>query len=204
MIRGIESKPNNDPCTKKIMVYMDGQNLFKGARDAFGYHTPDYDVLALGQYVADKIGGCVVDIYFYTGIHAPEVNWRLHRFWRTKLSRLERQGVKVYCQQLQYIRNATTGDIEEVREKGIDTAIAFDIALHTVENKFDVAVLFSQDTGDFGGIARKIKEIAQQQNRIIPLYSVFPYSKNMSCARGVKDTQWLKITKSEYDRCRER
>lgn len=36
-----------EPAIKRAVAFVDGQNLFYAARAAFGYHFPNYDVLAL-------------------------------------------------------------------------------------------------------------------------------------------------------------
>lgn len=36
-----------EPAIKRTVIFIDGQNLFRAAREAFGYTYPNYDVLAL-------------------------------------------------------------------------------------------------------------------------------------------------------------
>ncbi len=36
-----------EPATKRAVAFIDGQNLFHAAREAFGYTYPNYDVMAL-------------------------------------------------------------------------------------------------------------------------------------------------------------
>jgi hypothetical protein len=43
--------PLKEPEIKRGVVLVDGQNLFYGAREAFGYHYPNYDVLKLSQKI---------------------------------------------------------------------------------------------------------------------------------------------------------
>jgi hypothetical protein len=33
-----------EPKTKKAFVFIDGQNLYRAAKDAFGYHYPNYNI----------------------------------------------------------------------------------------------------------------------------------------------------------------
>lgn len=42
-----------EPPTKKAVAFVDGQNLFHAAREAFGYTYPNYDVLALGRRICE-------------------------------------------------------------------------------------------------------------------------------------------------------
>lgn len=45
-----------EPAVKRAVVFVDGQNLFHTAREAFGYTYPNYDVLALAQAVCAPKG----------------------------------------------------------------------------------------------------------------------------------------------------
>ena len=40
--------------SKKAFVFVDGQNLFHAAREAFGYRYPNYDVLKLAELICRK------------------------------------------------------------------------------------------------------------------------------------------------------
>ena len=42
---------NSEPPVKRAVVFVDGQNLFHAAREAFGYTYPNYDVSALAKQV---------------------------------------------------------------------------------------------------------------------------------------------------------
>lgn len=39
------SSPMNEPQTKRVTAFVDGQNLFNAAKYAFGYRFPNYDPL---------------------------------------------------------------------------------------------------------------------------------------------------------------
>jgi hypothetical protein len=41
-----------EPLEKRAVVFVDGQNLFYGVREAFGYTHPNYDVAALAGPLA--------------------------------------------------------------------------------------------------------------------------------------------------------
>jgi len=41
-----------EPQTKRAIAFVDGQNLFYAAKEAFGYSHPNYDVLALATMTA--------------------------------------------------------------------------------------------------------------------------------------------------------
>jgi hypothetical protein len=39
------------PVSIRAIAFIDGQNLFNSAKEAFGYHFPNYDVLRLSQTI---------------------------------------------------------------------------------------------------------------------------------------------------------
>ncbi len=38
-----------EPALKRVVAFVDGQNLFYAAKEAFGYQYPNYDILKLAQ-----------------------------------------------------------------------------------------------------------------------------------------------------------
>jgi hypothetical protein len=61
-----------EPTTKRTVVFIDGQNLFHAAREAFGYTHPNYDVPALAAAICTRQGWQLDQVRFYTGI--PGIN----------------------------------------------------------------------------------------------------------------------------------
>ena len=45
-----------EPTTKRTVAFVDGQNLFHAAKEAFGYIYPNYDVLALATTLCKSKG----------------------------------------------------------------------------------------------------------------------------------------------------
>jgi uncharacterized LabA/DUF88 family protein len=46
----------SEPPVKRTLVFVDGQNLFHAAKEAFGYAYPNYDVAQLAQRVCGQQG----------------------------------------------------------------------------------------------------------------------------------------------------
>ena len=84
-----------EPPTKRAVAFVDGQNLFHAAREAFGYTYPNYDVSALAGLVCAQRGWELAQVRFYTGIPDVTDNRRWHFFWTHKLAAMGRQGVVV-------------------------------------------------------------------------------------------------------------
>ena len=55
-----------EPLTKRTVAFVDGQNLFHAAREAFGYTYPNYDVKALAERVCQSKGWDLAQVRFYT------------------------------------------------------------------------------------------------------------------------------------------
>jgi hypothetical protein len=43
-----------EPSIKRVVAFVDGQNLFYAARNAFGYAFPNYDVAALAAALCQQ------------------------------------------------------------------------------------------------------------------------------------------------------
>lgn len=75
----------SEPSVKRTVAFIDGQNLFHAAREAFGYTYPNYDIRALARVVSERQGWNLGQARFYTGIPdaADDPFW--HSFWTNKL-----------------------------------------------------------------------------------------------------------------------
>jgi hypothetical protein len=75
-----------EPSVKRTIAFIDGQNLFHAAKEAFGYSYPNYDARALAEAVCLSKQWSLTAIHFYTGV--PDANddpfW--HHFWEQKLA----------------------------------------------------------------------------------------------------------------------
>lgn len=185
---------------------MDGQNLFHGARDAFGHRVPNYDVSALATAVCRPRAWNLVRVRFYTGVPAATDNAFWHHFWAAKGRVMRRRGVVVYTRPLRYRNRVITlpdGSMRTVRageEKGIDVRIALDVGRVAHRQGYDVGLLFSQDQ-DLSEVAGEIRVIAREQRRWIKLACAFPFSPASRNQRGVDGTDWIKIDRATYQQC---
>ncbi len=56
-----------EPATKRVVAFVDGQNLFHAVREAFGYTYPNYDVLGLCGSICKRRDWKLTQARFYTG-----------------------------------------------------------------------------------------------------------------------------------------
>lgn len=196
----------SEPETQRAIAFVDGQNLFHAAREAFGYRYPNYDPLRLAQEVCTGQGWQLAQVRFYTGVPEPEDNAFWHHFWSEKLAVLGKRKVFTYSRSLRYQTKAITlPDGSEhsylaAHEKGIDVRIALDVVTLAIDGAYDVGVIFSQDQ-DLNEVAHEVRRIAHQQGRWIKLASAFPSNPASRNRRGIDRTDWIRVDKTTYDRC---
>ena len=192
-----------------MVAFVDGQNLFHAAREAFGYTHPNYDVSALAEQVCTGQGWELTQVRFYTGIPDVSDNPGWHFFWTHKLATMGRQGVVVYSRPLRYrnrmvaLPDGTQYPFLTGEEKGIDVRIALDVIALAHRREYDVALVMSQDQ-DLSEVADEIRTIAQEQRRWIKVASAFPQSPASRNRRGINKTDWIRIDRELYDQCLDR
>jgi len=182
------------------ILFFDGQHLYRSAKDAWrplpavgpsNYSWPSYDVEKLANILVSKKPNRVLkQIRFYTGVPSFDSSQHWHTFWTNKLRYLKSHGVEIY-----------KGRINSVgREKGVDVRIAVDLIRLTYEQKYEVAIIVSQDR-DFAHSVRLAKEIERGQSRQLVFESCFPVGSGTTDKRGVSGTDWVQIDQSTYDAC---
>ena len=198
-----------EPAVKRTAVFVDGQNLFHAAREAFGHRHPNYDVRALAIRLCQWRAWRLVQTRFYTGVPTRADNLGWHRFWEAKLRAISRQGVQVYTRPLRFRRrtvklpDGTVYGFRTGEEKGIDVRIALDIVRMAHRGEYDVGLVLSQDQ-DLSEAADEICVIASEQNRWIKLACAFPLSRTSPNRRGIDKTDWISIDRATYDSCLDR
>ena len=186
----------------RTIVFIDGQNLYHMAKAAWigattavpnPYGWPSYDVGKLAAALVSRIPGRVLsETRFYTGVPDSAVGpkqalWQ--GFWANKLRYLQNGGIYVYAGKV------NSGG----QEKGVDVSLALDLVRATYEQRYEVAIIVSQDS-DFGPAVNLAREIAQSQNRSLLFESAFPFNPGMN-PRGVPGTTWIHIDQTAYDAC---
>lgn len=195
-----------EPKDKRAYIFIDGQNLFYAAKQAFGYKFPNYDPLLLAQWVANHGHWQLVETYFYTGLPQVKDSAHWNYFWTAKLAVMGTRGINTFSRHLKY-RNQTvrlpggaTTTVLVGQEKGVDVRLALDVVRFARENKYDVAVIFSQDQ-DLSEVATEVRSIAKEQNRWIKVACAYPLSPTTQNTRGINGADWIQIDRAAYDTC---
>ncbi|MEC7743595.1 MAG: NYN domain-containing protein [Pseudomonadota bacterium] len=186
--------------------FIDGQNLFMQAKRLFGYHTPNFDPLALHREMCKVAGFLPGAVRFYTGMPSARRQPRWYAFWCNKTQAMERIGVDVTTRPLRYRKRRIfdeDGDVEfmvQAEEKGIDIRIALDLVRMARRDELTAAIIYSQDQ-DLNEVVSEIEAIGGLKGIEIKLACAFPTSPQSDFDRGVMNTQWLRFDKQLYDRC---
>ncbi len=195
-----------EPPVKRATAFIDAQNLFHAAKEAFGYGHPNFDPLKLAQAVCQRHAWTLAETRLYTGVPAQADNAFWNHFWTAKLAQMGREGIVTYARALRY-RNQTVrlpGGQEHTilvgQEKGIDIRLALDVVRLAHQRAYDVALVFSQDQ-DLSEVADELRTIAQEQARWIKIASAYPASPTSRNARGINKTDWIRIERTLYESC---
>lgn len=187
------------------MAFVDGQNLYQHAKDAFGHHHPNYDLVKLHNWVCETKGWRPNAIRFYTGVpdHRESEMWA--GYWSNRVLSMKRNNIVVTTRPIRYRRKTVeiAGERETVitpQEKGVDVRLALDIVSLARKRQYDVAVIYSQDQ-DLQEVVAEIKEISAEQNRWIKVACAFPTGPEATSTRGIEGTEWIKVCKEDYDQC---
>lgn len=191
----------------RVHTFIDAQNLYSSAKDAFKYKLPNFDPVLLSKEVTAMMPGRVLKrVHLYTGIHEREENPFWHDYWNNKLRALEKNElVHIFKKPLVYrdIRWTDADGKEHVirraEEKGIDLRMGLDLVRLAVNGEYDVAIIFSQDN-DLEEAVNEVHAIRQYFDRWIYLECAFPDNPERG-NRGIRNTQWRIITEEMYMRC---
>ena len=195
-----------EPAQNRAVAFFDGQNLYHHAKTAFGHHYPNYDPQQLHVAICRKRGWQPSAVRFYTGIPSSEIQPSLHGFWRRRFLEMKRAGVVVTDRPLRYhqeeisLPDGSTEKRSIAREKGIDVRLALDVVRLARENRYDVAILFSQDQ-DLAEAVEEVKAIAREKQRWIKLVCAFPHGPLASSKRGINGCDWFRMDEDFYNAC---
>lgn len=193
-----------EPRVKRVIGFVDGQNLFYAAKQAFGYSYPNFDAKRLTEVVATVQGWTPAGTRFYSGVPDPADNPFWSHFWSAKLAVMGTQGVVSYTRPLRYrnqtitLRDGSSTTVLVGQEKGVDVRIALDIVRLARSGDYDVALVFSQDQ-DLSEVADEIRAIAREHGRWIKIASAYPSSPASTNRRGINSTDWIRLDRATYD-----
>jgi len=194
------------PLFPRCIAFVDGQNLFYSAKEAFGRTYPDYNVKALVAHICQRQNWIVAEIRFYTGVPDAADNPFWNHFWTAKLAQMGRSGIVIYSRPLRYrnivirLPDGRAGTRLVGQEKGVDVRIALDVVRAAYEDRCDVILLLTQDQ-DLTEAVEEVKAIGRRGGRWIHVACAYPSSPTSQNARGVDRTEWIRIGRDDYEAC---
>ena len=140
-------------CGNRVVVFVDYQNGYRRARDAFHDHRADphwmgqVNPTALGALVVELAGDPQYELHqvrIYRGLPDPRRDPHGNRAAHRQIAAWRRDpAVTVNTRTFQYPRNYPASPPQE---KGIDVQLALDFAMMAVRDEYDVGILMSNDT----------------------------------------------------------
>lgn len=195
-----------EPAIKRAVSFIDGQNLYRHAKDAFGYHHPNYDPYKLTEAICVDRGYVNQGVRFYTGVPSTHRSPMWHDYWANRLLAMRRAGVHVTSRRLSYriehvtLPDGSEHDIPVEREKGIDLRLGLDVVRMVRNDELDVAIIFSQDQ-DLAEVVREVRDIAETQDRWVKIVSAFPDGPSATSNRGINNSDWFRMDQAFYEQC---
>ena len=133
---------------KRVVVFVDYQNVYRRARDAF--HNHQADPHWMGQVIPSALGNHITagvadperalrQVRMYRGMPNPDLDPRGYSAARRQVSSSTReQSVRVITRPFRYPR---VYPVSRPQEKGIDVQIALDFVMMAVRGDYDIGVL---------------------------------------------------------------
>ena len=145
--------------TKKetVAVYIDGGNLYRRLKD---FNIPKnknrFNYLAFIKYLVGDRG--IVSKRYYIGtvknVDGSKKSEKMVRGQQKFLDGIEREGFEIKRGKIMY-------DEGNIREKGVDVKLATDLISNAINNKYDMAILVSNDS-DFVPAIKEVQKIGKQ------------------------------------------
>jgi uncharacterized LabA/DUF88 family protein len=175
----------------RVMVFVDGQNLYNACRRTFGHPLCHPHLLA--EHLAGPRTRNRVACRFYTGRPNPNIPHERQRVRNLdrRLNEMSRVGVTVIKRPLRYHwdwghqeqlpepgpgvppQTVTLRPWQRPQEKGIDLAIALDVIEFALVDSLDVAIIVSLDR-DLAEIPNALRNLRPVLNRPVRLEAAVP------------------------------
>lgn len=202
------------PNPLRVMLFIDGQNLYGSCLRHFGHGYCHPHLLAQELLQGRELAG----VRFYSGIHDPRLNPVANAALNRRLEALRKQGVWTFTHPLKYSEQEVVDhstalcshgfckvDVRQRgREKGIDLRIGLDMLRLARQGQYDVAILVTQDT-DLNQAVDELILLRDELGLWLACETAYPYNPDSghpnfrlrSCRR------WHLIDQPMFDRIRD-
>ena len=141
--------------SKRVILFIDHQNMYKGARDAFFSSSRPH--FTAGQFNPVKMGELICSlphpppgstrrleqVRIYTGQPDNIKQPNSYAASRKQFASWVRQGVKLFPRKLRYPSDFPANP---PKEKGVDVALSIDFVALAIDGAYDVGIIASTDT----------------------------------------------------------
>lgn len=156
---------------RRVAVFIDYQNCYKAAREAFHddrndpSHEGNLRPVSLASLLAGKGPGAFEVVYtgVYCGVANPRKDPRTHAARQKQIAIWQAAGAVPRTRSLRYPPDHALKAGEKPREKGVDVQLALDALVMAVEARYDIAVIASCDT-DLDPVVEALLELQQAIN----------------------------------------
>lgn len=139
----------SDDSTQRTVLFIDYQNMYRSAREAFGWqaeggHYGNFRPYGLGRQAVRQPERTLTQVRVYTGIHTPQRNGPQNAQMQRRMKAWVAESpekVHLFPRPLRYSQRRPGGE-----EKGVDVELAIDFVGLALDDEFDVAVLASTDS----------------------------------------------------------
>lgn len=144
----------DSPAPTRVAVFIDWQNTYKTAREAFGFTAMpnewgNYCPFQLARLLAygngRKSASQLVLVNVHRGLPSPKHDQQGYAANRRQAAAWVKAGGQIVAPRMRPLRYPR-GPGEAPREKGVDVQLAVEAVEWSVTGKCDVAIIFSHDT----------------------------------------------------------
>lgn len=173
------------PDPLRVMLFVDGQNLYGSCLRHFGHGYCHPHLLAQELLLGRELAA----IRFYSGIHNPRVNPSANAALNRRLAVMKKHGIWTFTQPLKYSEQQVIDPnvaicehgfckvetVRKGREKGIDLRIGLDMLRLARQGHYDVAVLVTQDT-DLNQAVDELMLLRDELGLWLACETAYPYN----------------------------
>lgn len=148
---------------KRVMIFIDGSNMYHNLKTSFGRTSLDYRRFSLKLSGDDRE---LIRTYYYNSPVDQDANPEAFKAQQKFFNYLyQTPDLEVRLGRLQPKPDGTKA------EKGVDVKVAIDMLTKAFKNHYDVAILISGDA-DFVEVVKEVKDLAKHVE-----LAVFPNQK---------------------------
>ena len=188
---------------QRLVLFIDAQNLYQGARRAFfppqASHTDgQYQPMQLGNLICSRPppgdARCLQEVRIYTGRPDATRERETYAAHLRQCAAWQNTGATVIARPLRY---PLDWPISKAQQKGVDVALAIDFVAYATDGKYDVGVIASTDSDLMPALEFVHKRFPSQCRIEVAAWTSPSSRSRLSIRRSSLWCHWL--DKTDYD-----